>query len=145
MLSRKLVLLGILVTAALGLVVVGCGGKSGSVTAPLVDEQPLPAPEAITATVDVATGDIALSWLPLASASVAGYNVYAYSPSATRESAYVKINPGLLVQPTLDRLQYVDGGDFIVKAVSTTGKEGLASHFVHLDPYTGPPEIPAHR
>jgi hypothetical protein len=144
MLSRKLVLLGILVTATLGLAAAGCGSNSSSIIAPVVDEQPLPAPEAITATVDVTTGGVSLSWLPLASASVAGYNVYAYAPSITRETAYVKVNSTLLVRPVLEGLQYVDGGDFIVKAVSSTGKEGVASHFVHLNPYTGPPEIPTH-
>jgi hypothetical protein len=139
MLSRKLVLLGILVTAVLGLVVAGCGDNT-SLTRPPVDEQPLAAPEGITATVDVITGAVSLSWLPPASVGVAGYNVYKFEPTPLREGAYVRITQAPVAQPTLTCFDFQEGGDFLLKAVRTSGAEGLASRPVHLNPYTGPPD-----
>ena len=139
MLSRKLVLLGILVTACVGLAATGCGDKA-TITSPIVDEQSLPAPDGITATANVTTGDVTLSWLPLSSPTVAGYNIYKYDPIPTRESAYVKLNGAPVTGTSSLRDDFKVGGIFMIKAVSTTGKEGADSTTLHLAPYEGPPD-----
>ncbi|MBI5835674.1 MAG: hypothetical protein HZB25_00370 [Candidatus Eisenbacteria bacterium] len=139
MLSRKLVLLGILVTACFGLAVTGCG-DSNSIVRPPVDEAPIPVPEGVTAAVDVVSGTVSLNWLPSSSASVVGYNVYQYFPSPLRENSYVKLNVAAIAGVSLVRDEFVNGGDFVVKAVSSSGKESAGSQFVHLEAYTGPPD-----
>jgi len=139
MLSRKLVLLGILVTASLGVVVAGCGNNA-SVTRPTVDEQAIPAPDGVSAAVNVTTGTVSLNWLPVASVPVAGYNVYKFDPSPLRETSYTRLNATPVAQPTFTRDEFALGGDFMVKAVNTAGREGLSSRPIHLNLYDGPPD-----
>ncbi|HVP37975.1 MAG TPA: hypothetical protein VMS93_02210 [Candidatus Saccharimonadales bacterium] len=141
MLSRKLVLMGILVTACVGLAVVGCGDNN-SIVRPPVDEQPLPAPQGFTAAMNTTTAELTFSWLPSSNSTVRGYEVFMYAPSPSREDAYVKLTPSPVNGTSITRYNLQDGGDFILKAVSSTGLEGLATHAVHVDPYSPPPDIP---
>ena len=133
MLSRKLVILGILVTACCGAAFIGCGNNSTVTQPPVVNEQPIPTPDGISATGDN-TGSVTLHWNASSSSQVVGYNVYSYSPSPNSENAYRKINPSVVAtnQFTSDDLAF--GGDFRVKAVNSFGHEGSPSAAYHLYP-----------
>ncbi len=134
MLSRKLLILGILVTACLGTALVGCGSDS-SVVAPPGDQQPLPVPDGLNATVD-AQGNVALSWQASANPAVAGFNLYRYSPSPSRESSYLKVNGAPLTNASSSGEIFALGGDFRVKSVAAGGRESAASQLFHLDPFS---------
>lgn len=138
MLSRKLVILGILVTACLGAALVGCG--SDSVVAPPGDQQPLPVPEGLNANLD-AQGNVSLHWQASANPAVAGFNIYRYSPSPSRENAFLKVNAAPLADASSSNEIFSLGGDFRVKSVAQDGRESAASPAFHLDPLSPADEV----
>jgi hypothetical protein len=79
----------LVVTAALAVVLAGCGSSSdvNGVTPP-DDTAPPDAPVAVQLGAD-ANGRAALVWTASTSASVSGYEVYEYSPDPSRDNAYV--------------------------------------------------------
>ena len=69
----------------------GCSKKSSPTGLDSLDQAPPATPTQITAEMDASTGNAVLEWTPSSSANVAGYEVYQYSPSPDRESAYVLV------------------------------------------------------
>ena len=69
----------------------GCSKKSTPTGLDALDQAPPAAPTQITANWDDATATGALAWTPSASANVAGYQIYQYSPRPDRESAFVLV------------------------------------------------------
>ena len=132
MLSRKLVVVGLLLTATLGTTLVGCG-DSASVVAP--DQQPLPTPEGLSTSLD-AQGVLALHWDAAASASVVGYNVYKFTPDPAKDSAYLKLNSSPFSGAACSSEVFQQGGDFRVRSVGADGRESAFSAPLHLDPYS---------
>ena len=132
MLSRKLVVVGLLLTASLGTALVGCG-DGASVVVP--DQQPLPVPDALGASVD-AEGVVTLHWQASASANVVGYNIYKFSASPASESAFLKLNAAPVAGNSLAEDVFQGGGDFRVRSVAGNGRESASSAFLHLDPYS---------
>lgn len=86
--STKLVV-SMLVALTLAAMLSGCGQKSTPTGLDSLDQAPPAGPTQISAELDGATANGVLSWTPSASANVAGYQIYQYSPSPDRESAYV--------------------------------------------------------
>jgi hypothetical protein len=78
-----------LVALTLAAMLSGCGKKSTPTGLDSLDQAPPAAPTQITAQLDGSTDNGVIEWTPSASANVAGYQVYQYSPSPNRESAYV--------------------------------------------------------
>jgi hypothetical protein len=132
MLSRKLVVVGLLLTASLGTALVGCGSSSNNVVAP--DQQPLPTPDGLSTSFD--QGVLVLHWDASASAAVVGYNVYKFTPDPASESAYLKLNASPISGATCNSDVFQAGGDFRVRSVGADGRESAFSAPIHLDPYS---------
>lgn len=69
----------------------GCSKSSSPTGLDSLDQAPPSAPTQITAEVDASTSNAVVEWVPSPSANVAGCEVYQYSPSPERESAYVLV------------------------------------------------------
>jgi hypothetical protein len=80
-----------LVALTLAAVLSGCGKDSTPTGLAPLDQAPPAAPSQITSEVNAASADAVLVWTASPSANVAGYQVYQYSPSPDRESAYVLV------------------------------------------------------
>ena len=135
MFSRKLVLLGILVTATIGVSLMGCGNSNSVVTptpAPPVDEQPLPPVNGFS--VGSAGSNVELDWAASSSAVVTGYNVYRYWPAPDRENAYVKLNDTPVSTNHFSDAQLNTGGVFKVRAVDATGRESASPGYILVNP-----------
>jgi len=140
MLSRKLVVLGALLTACFGTVLVGCGNEAG-VTQPILDEAPVATPSGFTA-VASPTGQVTLTWNASSSSQVSGYNVYAYSPSPDRANAYVKLTSSPVAVTYYSSDELLQGGDFRITALNSSGHESAATQWVHLNPYSASDDTP---
>ena len=88
--SSRLVI-STLVALALAAMLSGCGKNATPTGVNPIDEAPPAAPSQITSDMDPVTTLGRLEWTPSASANVASYQIYQYSPSPTRESAYVLV------------------------------------------------------
>ena len=128
--KRTLLLLGVLAIASL-FAVVGCNNSSSVITPPPVDEQPVPAPQSLTA--NYTSNSALLSWAPSTSALVTGYNIYRYSPSPDRENAFVKVNASPVAQAYMVFTGPADATFFRVRAVTSTGREGASSSAYRVD------------
>ena len=72
--------------AALG----GCGNETSPTgVAPSLDTTPPPVPTGLSVWTDAVTGRDFVQWDASAAPDIAGYQVYEYSPSPTRDNAYV--------------------------------------------------------
>jgi hypothetical protein len=80
-----------LVALTLTAMLSGCSKKSTPMGVDSLDQAPPAAPTQISAEWNAETANGVLQWTPSASANVSGYQIYQYSPSPERESAYVLV------------------------------------------------------
>jgi hypothetical protein len=140
---------------ALAALTTSCGTTS-TPTSPgnSLDSTPPPAPTELSQGIDVGTGGGSLEWSASTAGDVAGYQVYVYQPSPTRDNAYIQVAttaPGVtswdLPGVSLEQTQY-----FRVRAVDVTGnRSGFSAEFAAtLSPATGGgttatgPDAPGH-
>ena len=122
-------LIGVLmVTIATMAMLVGCG--SSTLTGPLTgnDTAPPAAPDNVTLTYD-AQGQPIITWAPSASGNVKGYEVYLYSPSPDRASAYVLMDDPNSVDTQFLLPPNAAGTDLIfrVQAINQSGARSALS------------------
>jgi hypothetical protein len=111
------------VTIATMAMLAGCGGTS-TLTGPLTaDTAAPPAPANVTLSHD-AQGRPAIMWDLSASSSVTGYEVYMYSPSPERASAYVLLDDP---NPADNEFVLPDGADATVYRVMAVTQSGTRS------------------
>jgi len=79
----------LLVALTLAAVLSGCSKDSTPTGLAPLDQAPPAMPSQVSADMDVTTGVVLIAWTPSSSANAAGYEIYQYSPSPDRESAYV--------------------------------------------------------
>ena len=111
----------LMLTIATMAILAGCG--SSTLTGPVTDTAPPAAPGIVTLTHD-AQGRLAITWDLSPSATVKGYDVYMYSPSPERASAWV-----LLDDPTPADNQFVlpDGPAATTYRVTCVSQSGAHS------------------
>jgi hypothetical protein len=127
-----------LVALTLAALLSGCGQNSTLTGVTPLDETAPAAPSQIAKLDDTATPCGWLSWQASASANVATYEVYQYSPDPTREDAYVLV--GLTdVGTTQYALPSVSGPQTLyyrLRAVSTAGVRSPWSATANINVYT---------
>jgi len=128
----------------------GCG-KSSSVTSPAPQEASLPdlvAPQApaVYDSPRITSGSTVLRWNTSEDPDVAGYNVYMYDPTPTRNGSYVKLNTAL-VTTTHYRVNGLVPGQryyYRITAKDSAGNESTYSEPILVYQSNGvvPPESP---
>lgn len=129
-----------LVVLTLAVMLSGCGKNSAPTAPNSLDQAPPAAPTQIIAALDASIPNGVLEWAPSSSANVAGYEVYQYSPSPERESAYV-----LAAETDANTTQYPLPSNIVpmtvyyrLRSVSSTG---VKSEWSALTAVTvGPPQ-----
>jgi len=129
-----------LVALALAATLSGCS-KDPAPTAPgSLDQAPPAAPTRLSAELEASTYSPVLEWAPSTSPNVAGYEIYLYSPSPERESAYV-----LVAQTDAATTRYPVPWSYVrtsqyyrLRAVSTTAVKSEWSAVAQVT--VGPPQ-----
>jgi len=104
---------------------------------PALDQNPPAIPAQIIATRDEVTGPVTIEWTASSSANAASYQIYQYSPSPDRESAYVLIGE-TTATTTLYPLGWVmENAFYRLRTTSTTGVQSGWSAAVAISPSLG--------
>jgi hypothetical protein len=88
---KSRMLFSTLVALSLAALLSGCGQNSTPTGVTALDETAPAAPSSLTKVDDAATTSGWLAWEPSVTATVAGYEVYQYSPDPSRDDAYLLV------------------------------------------------------
>ena len=101
-------------------------------TVPTLDQNPPAIPAQIIATRDEVTGPVTIEWTASSSANAASYQIYQYSPSPDRESAYVLIGETTATTTLFPLGWAMENAYYRLRTTSTTGVQSAWSAIVQV-------------